>query len=82
MYAENKQEQEHEPERACEQRGIRHQARMLVATRRVKANRKRVGDQRIVEGAKHKDGAEKEDEFAVVGHGEIAGELHIEGEIA
>ena len=55
---------------------------MLAAMRRVKANRERVGDQRIVEGAEHKDGAEKEDEFAVVNHGEMAGELHIEGEIA
>ena len=48
----------------------------------MKANRKRIGDERIVEAAKRKDGAEEEGELAVVGHGEIAGELHIEGEIA
>ena len=48
----------------------------------MKANRKWIGDERIVEAAKRKDGAEEEGELAVVGDGEIAGELHIEGEIA
>ena len=50
--------------------------------RRMKANRKRIGDQRVVEAAERKDGAKKEGEFAVIGHGEIAGELNVEGEIA
>ena len=48
----------------------------------MQANRERIGDQRIVEAAERKDGAEEEGELAVVGDGEIAGELHVEGEIA